>query len=177
MSLHDEGLYTCFARNLSQATQTVDPIKRVVAAATPAGLADIKRKKAKKTRRPSQFVELFSMQLMMAMSPSVEHKLETWDLIAGSSLFLQVIVTGAPKPHCHWRFNGQNLAAGNFFGASVHFRDSSGGRNSVLEVVSLAEDHSGTYTCVCENAVGSVRWEEALVTVRPKSSAGKYGGV
>jgi hypothetical protein len=185
VSVFDEGVYTCFARNLTQpgAVGSVDKSrsdrsKETRKRITPAS----KKRKSRSIIDTSvaglgsinsfEFVELFSIHLLMAMQPAVEHKLETWNLVEGSPLLLSVSVNGAPTPHCHWKFNGQSLeaGAGHFFGAVVSMKDTCGGRSSVLEVLAVTEDHSGTYTCVCENAVGSARWEEALVTVRPRTS-------
>ncbi len=91
----------------------------------------------------------------------VARSLERLEVVSGQPLRITLAASGVPPPRCRWRFNGAPLLDGRFEGSTVR----SGG--STLHIDSCVRAHSGTYTAVCANGAGEVKWEEAFVAVRP----------
>jgi len=125
---------------------------------------------------PTAAMSTSTFHLRVAVAPAVVGGIGFFSLGAGSTLELEATnATGAPPPACAWFYNGEEVPAGSGWGGrgtAVRLEvGQAGARGGRLIVQGLTAAHSGTYTATCTNAVGSVRWEEACVTVIESSRA------
>lgn len=73
------------------------------------------------------------------------------EVVAGTRLYLQLVVQGSPPPKFRWFKNGV-------------FLEDQAGQALLLDEVQLSD--SGAYTCELENIAGNFVWEEATVSVK-----------
>ena len=103
-----------------------------------------------------------TLQIMIA-PPAIVSGSVSQTVLAGTSVSLEVQVTGDAPLFYQWRENATNLAdGGNLSGSST----------STLTIVSATVANSGTYSVVVSNALNSVSSGDAVLTVLPITAPG-----
>jgi hypothetical protein len=86
--------------------------------------------------------------------PSIRTKASYSTLIVGQTFLISLTAEGTPPPTYQWYKNGLLL---------------SGQTSPTLHFTYVEMKHSGTYSCLLENNLGSVMWLEAMISVRYNS--------
>lgn len=84
--------------------------------------------------------------------------MENKEVMIGSSIVLECMASGSPRPKLLWRKNGSPLQT-----TERHFFTA---ENQLLIIVSTIASDEGTYECEMSNSLGSVVGESHL-TVKP----------
>ena len=136
---------------------------------TAASLADEGAYECLTREHGAEFVQFFAVTVRIAVPPSVSSSFVSWTLAVGGNLRLEAAnATGVPPPQCSWIYLGTVVKPGQSWGgADVKLETGENGAiGGVLSVSGVTDEHGGTYTSVCRNAVGVAVWEEALIIVR-----------
>jgi len=83
---------------------------------------------------------------MPIVPPSIADSPSNYSVAEGSSVRLDCVVDGDPKPQITWSKNGERISA-----TDPHYLMNSSGS---LEVLSADENDAGTYTCAAVNVAG-----------------------
>ncbi|XP_011067532.1 PREDICTED: leucine-rich repeats and immunoglobulin-like domains protein 3 isoform X2 [Acromyrmex echinatior] len=96
--------------------------------------------------------------LTILKTPSFVKPMENKEVMIGSSIVLECMASGSPRPKLLWRKNGSPLQT-----TERHFFTA---ENQLLIIVSTIASDEGTYECEMSNSLGSVVGESHL-TVKP----------
>ncbi|KYN02610.1 Leucine-rich repeats and immunoglobulin-like domains protein 3 [Cyphomyrmex costatus] len=96
--------------------------------------------------------------LTILKTPSFVKPMENKEVMVGSSIVLECMASGSPRPKLLWRKNGSPLQT-----TERHFFTA---ENQLLIIVSTIASDEGTYECEMSNSLGTVVGESQL-TVKP----------
>ncbi|XP_012280255.1 leucine-rich repeats and immunoglobulin-like domains protein 3 [Orussus abietinus] len=107
-------------------------------------------------------VKVANATLTVLETPSFVKPMENKEIMAGSSIVLECMASGSPRPKLSWRKNGSPLQA-----TERHFFTA---EDQLLIIVDTVASDAGSYECEMNNSLGSVVGASHL-TIYPASSS------
>ncbi|HMN39886.1 MAG TPA: immunoglobulin domain-containing protein [Phycisphaerales bacterium] len=121
---------------------------------------------------------LVSMNGGPCVAPSAEAVNSTTTATAGSSAFLNCVVTGSQPLTIQWRFNGNPIADGPSGSGSIYHGATGQGTVGVqLLVTQTTPADTGVYDCVVTNACGTATRPETTLTISSGACCSAPGGI